>query len=136
MGSRAGRVFGRLTYLDTHIVVWLYEGQLKRLSREAAREIDRAASLLISPAVELELVYLHRRSRVNASPDTMVNDLRARIGLVVCDLPFPLVSREAQALTWTEDVFDRLIVAQAAASRSKLISADRLINEHYPHVVW
>ena len=55
---------------------------------------------------------------------------------MVCDLPFPLVSREAQALTWTEDVFDRLIVAQAAASRSKLISADRLINEHYPQVVW
>ena len=93
MGSRAKRAFGRLTYLDTHIVVWLYEGQLKRLSREAAREIDRAASLLISPAVELELAYLHRRSRIKASPDTMVNDLRARIGLVVCDLPFPQVSR-------------------------------------------
>ena len=125
-----------MTYLDTHIVVWLYEGQLKRLSREAAREIDRAAALLVSPAVELELVYLHRRSSVKASADAIINDLRARIGLGVCDLPFPLVSREAQALTWTEDVFDRLIVAQAAASRSKLISADRLINEHYPHVVW
>ncbi len=125
-----------MTYLDTHIVVWLYEGQLKRLSREAAREIDRAASLLISPAVELELTYLHRRSRVKASPDAVVSDLRARIGLGVCDMPFPLVSREAQALTWTDDVFDRLIVAQAAASRSKLISADRLVNEHYSQVVW
>lgn len=125
-----------MTYLDTHIVVWLYEGQLKRLSQEAAREIDRAPSLLVSPAVELELTYLHRRSRVKATSDAMINDLRARIGLTVCDLPFPLVSREAQSLTWTEDVFDRLIVAQAAASRSKLISADGLIRERYPLTIW
>ncbi|MBY0504801.1 MAG: PIN domain-containing protein [Bryobacteraceae bacterium] len=125
-----------MTYLDTHIVVWLYEGQLKRLSREAAREIDRAASLLISPAVELELSYLYRRNRVKATPDAIVSDLRARIGLAVCDLPFPLVSREAQSLTWTDDLFDRLIVAQASATRSPLVTADGQIKDHYPLVIW
>ena len=124
-----------MTYLDTHVVVWLYDGSANRVSKEAAREIDRAASLLVSPAVELELEYLHRRSRT-AAPDTILNDLRARIGLGVCDMPFPLVVHEARSLSWTEDVFDRLIVAQAAASRSPLISADHRILEHYPLAIW
>ncbi len=124
-----------MTYLDTHVVMWLYEGSTKRISREASREIDRASSLLISPAVELELEYLHRRSRT-AEPDAILDDLRARIGLSVCDLPFPLVVREARGVGWTEDVFDRLIVAQAAASRSNLVSADHRILGHYALAIW
>jgi PIN domain nuclease of toxin-antitoxin system len=124
-----------VTYLDTHIVVWLYQGSVKRLSQEAAREIDRANSLLISPAVELELEYLHRRSRTDAA-ETILNDLRARIGLGICDLPFPLIAREARSVAWTEDVFDRLIVAQATATRSRLVTADHLILKRYPLAVW
>lgn len=126
-----------MTYLDTHIVVWLYAGDIKRLTRAAAREIDRgAASLLVSPAVELELDYLYRRQRITVSASTVLEDLRARIGLAVCDIPFPLVTKEALAIRWTDDVFDKLIVAQAAATRSALITADSRIIEHYPHVLW
>jgi len=125
-----------VTYLDTHIVAWLFAGQVKKLSREAAREIDKVDSLLISPAVELELAYLHRRNRITAEPAKMLSSLRARIGLALCDLPFPLVSHEAVALTWTDDVFDRLIVAQAAATQSRLITADTEILQHYRHAIW
>ena len=125
-----------MTYLDTHIVVWLFEGRVKKLSREAAREIDKADALLVSPAVELELQYLFRRKRIPADATTILSDLRARIGLGLCDLPFPLVSHQALALEWTEDVFDRLIVAQAAAAKSRLITADALILQHYPKAIW
>lgn len=125
-----------MTYLDTHVVVWLYQGKVKRLSREAARVIDKADQLLISPIVELELVYLHKRGKFSVRPQDMVADLRARIGLAVCDLPFPLVAHEAMSISWTEDVFDRLIVAQAAATRSVLLSSDGRIQENYEHAVW
>lgn len=125
-----------MTYLDTHVVVWLYAGRTKRLSQTAAKEIDRASSLLISPAVELELDYLHRRQRVGVPAAEILDDLRARIGLRICDIPFPLVTREALSVGWTEDVFDRLIVSQAAATVSPLITADTRIIEHYAHAIW
>jgi PIN domain nuclease of toxin-antitoxin system len=123
-------------YLDTHVVVWLYYGRRKRLSREASRCIERAQRLLISPAVELELEYLFRRSRISHGPGEILSDLRARIGLSLCDLPFALVSHQAVSLTWTDDVFDRLIVAQAAATEAPLLTADTVIGERYAQAVW
>lgn len=125
-----------MTYLDTHIVAWLFGGHLRKLSREAAREIDKADTLLISPVVELELAYLHRRERLKEDPATILGSLRARIGLNLCDLPFAMVSHEAVALTWTEDPFDRLITAQAAATRSRLVTSDTTILTHYLHAIW
>jgi PIN domain nuclease of toxin-antitoxin system len=56
--------------------------------------------------------------------------------LTICDLPFAAVTHEALGFDWTEDVFDRLIVAQATVRRSKLVSADEKILDHYPHAVW
>lgn len=125
-----------MTYLDTHIAVWLYEGKVKRLSQSAAREIDRAGSLLVSPMVELELEYLNRTGKLNLKPSVILEDLRARIGLAICDIPFPLVTREALSIGWTTDVFDLLIVAQASATRSHLVSADSKIIENYTLTVW
>ena len=90
-----------MTYLDTHVVAWLHAGHIRKLSREAARVIDKADALLISPAVELELEYLHHRGRVSASATAILTDLRARIGLGLCDLPFALVTHEASGIRWT-----------------------------------
>ncbi len=36
----------------------------------------------------------------------------------------------------TDDVFDRLIVAQAMVRNSKLVSADEVILEKYSQAVW
>ncbi len=123
-----------LVYLDTHIVVWLYEGRIKRLSQEARRNIERAGTLLVSPMVELELSYLFRRGKVSSAH--VIRDLAGRIGLGVCDLPFSAVTNEALQISWTEDVFDRLIVAQAMVRNSKLVSADEVILERYAEAIW
>ncbi len=123
-----------LTYLDTHVVVWLYEGRMKRLSQEARRSIERSDTLLVSPMVELELNYLFRRGRVSSAD--VLRDLAGRIGLGVCDLPFSAVTNEALQIGWTEDVFDRIIVAQAMVRNSKLVSADEVILVKYSQAVW
>ena len=125
-----------MTYLDTHVVIWLYEGKVSQLGRDAARLITQSESLLISPTVELELAYLYNRGIVTVRAADIIADLRARIGLTTCDLPFPLVVHEAASISWTRDVFDRLIVAQASATNSALISSDSMVQRHYPHVVW
>ncbi|HPQ42427.1 MAG TPA: PIN domain-containing protein [bacterium] len=44
-------------FLDTHVVVWLYEGRTE-LFTDAARNAIDANDLAISPMVLLELAYL------------------------------------------------------------------------------
>jgi len=123
-----------LIYLDTHVVVWLYEGRIKKLSLEARRAIERAEILLVSPMLELELHYLVERGRVTSAD--ILKDLNGRIGLRICDLPFAAVTNEALGIGWTHDVFDRMIVAQAMVRNSKLVSSDELVLENYAQAVW
>ena len=123
-------------YLDTHVVVYLHAGLTESLSVKAKRQIE-SSDLLISPIVNLELDYLRRRNRIAASPRTILQDLGKSIGLAVCRLPFATVCEAATNIDWTNDPFDKLIVAQAAANRqAPLISADRVIRANYANCVW
>lgn len=51
-----------MTYLDTHVVVWLYGGEVAQLSKAARDQIDKD-DVLVSPAVVLELEYLRQHYR-------------------------------------------------------------------------
>ena len=122
-------------YLDTHVVLWLYEGLLKKLPKAARQSIDES-DLLISPIVRLELQYLHEIKRSTKPASTILADLRAQIGLTACDLPFDQVVRKASEFTWTRDPFDRLIVAQSLCRNSRLLTKDRVIRKHTPLAFW
>jgi PIN domain nuclease of toxin-antitoxin system len=124
-----------MIYLDTHVVLWLYEGLLKKLPRAARKAIDEN-DLLISPIVRLELQYLHEIKRSTKPAGTILADLGAQIGVTVCDLPFDRVVREASELSWTRDPFDRLIVAQSLCRNSRLLTKDRGIRKHAPLAFW
>jgi PIN domain nuclease of toxin-antitoxin system len=124
-----------VTYLDTHIVVWLYEASLEKLSG-VAKERLRSDSLLISPAVILELELLHEIHRLTRTSRTIVDSLSADIGLSVCELPFPEVVESAVHQKWVRDPFDRLIVAHANANEAPLITKDETIRRHYRQAVW
>jgi len=122
-------------YLDTHVAAWLFAGEEKRLSRTARLAIE-AHDLLLSPAALLELEYLYETKRTTTPAAAVVEDLAGRIGLRVCDLPFPDVARAALAQRWTRDAFDRLIVGQAAMRATGLLTKDRTIRRHYSAAVW
>lgn len=124
-----------VAYLDTHVVAWLFAGDVARLSA-AARAAIEAHDLRLSPAVLLELQYLYETKRVTDTADTVVDDLRNRVTLQVCDLPFPDVARHALTLSWTRDPFDRLIVAQAAVRDAVLVTKDRFLRKHYGRALW
>lgn len=123
-------------YLDTHILVWLYQDGVTRLTSQATQAIETAEQLLISPMVELELTYLHEISRINCTAFTILDGLRRDIGLETCPQPFAAVIGTALKLDWTRDPFDRIIVAQAAHRESPLLSADQNIIKHYAAAVW
>ena len=66
----------------------------------------------------------------------MFGDLEAKIGLKICNQKFIDVATEALRHSWTRDMFDRLIVAQAAVTKSHLITKDEFIRQHYTRAVW
>ncbi len=124
-----------MTYLDTHVAVWLYAGLPERFSSAVLAEIE-SAELRISPAVLLEIRLLQEIGRIEAGPDDVLPVLQRDMGLTVCPIPFHDVVRAAFAESWTRDPFDRLIVSQAKAGKGKLISRDREIRSAYSRVLW
>ncbi len=122
-------------YLDTHVALWLYAGETGRISKRAATVINREL-MLASPIVLLELEYLREVGRLAATPQAIVAELKRRVGLAIQNRPFEAVAEQALDLDWTRDVFDRLIVAQAALDGAALVTTDRTIRKHYPKAVW
>ena len=124
-----------VTYLDTHVVIWLFGGQRHRLSSAAIEQIQDE-DLLVSPAVVLELQLLHEIKRLRAVAFKVIERLSSEIGLAVCRLPFPSVLEHAIEQSWTRDPFDRLIVAQANANDAALVTKDAEIRGHYKRSIW
>ena len=122
-------------YLDTHVALWLYAGETARISRRAAGVINREP-MFASPIVLLELEYLREIGRVTVTPHAVISELKRRVGLAIQNRPLEAVAEQALDLDWTRDVFDRLIVAQAALDGAALVTTDRTIRKHYPNSVW
>ncbi|HEX4594039.1 MAG TPA: type II toxin-antitoxin system VapC family toxin [Bryobacteraceae bacterium] len=125
-----------MTYLDTHVVVWLYDGKVGKLSKVAAEQIQNDRELLVSPAVMLELQFLHDIQRLNRTALTIVTALVKEIGLRICEQSFIAVIESALDQKWVRDPFDRLIVAQAIANEAPLVTKDEKIRRHYRRAIW
>ena len=124
-----------LIHLDTHVIVWLFAGDLDRLS-DAARQWIERASLVISPMVELELQYLHEIGRTSRPGREVVADLATRLGLTRSTASFADIAERAASLAWTRDPFDRIIVASALADGCPLLTKDDNIRQHFTAAVW
>lgn len=123
-------------YLDTHVVVWLCENKVARLSAPALDAINDH-DLLISPAVLIELNFLHQIGRIVRNPLDLARQLRVQLGVQVCNHSFADMAETALYENWTRDPFDLLIVAHAKANHySPLITQDQKIRQHYPKAVW
>ena len=124
-----------MIHLDTHVVVWLYAGDLRRFSPAARRRLDRE-DLRISPMVALEVQYLHEVGRISEKADVVLSDLGRKLGLAQAEGDFSAVAAAAIDLGWTRDPFDRLIVAHAALSGATLLTKDRPIRRHFRQALW
>ena len=124
-----------MIYLDTHVVVWLYAGEVERFG-DVVSQLINSHDLLISPIVRLELQYLYEIQRLKDDAQLIIADLSNRIGLRVCDKDFNAVVHEATAVSWTRDPFDRLIVANASLNKAILVSKDQNILANYSLARW
>lgn len=124
-----------LTYLDTHVAVWLYAGQIERFGPKVRKRLENGV-LRVSPMVLLELQYLYEIGRIN-KPNADVHDYLAKtLGLSLGDVSFSDIAIAASELSWTRDPFDRLITAEAQCTSSELITADQTIKANYPMTLW
>ena len=124
-----------LIHLDTHVVLWLYSGETRLLSKKACELIEES-TLCISPIVELELEYLKEIKRITVAPEKILKALKMEIGLSFCSHSFEIVVTEACNLKWTRDPFDRIITASASINNITLITKDFTILENYKYAVW
>lgn len=121
--------------LDTHVVVWLHAGEIKKLPPAISRRLD-SENAVISPMVKLELEYLLEAGKIRLGADEILSDLATDIGLTLCDYAFPSIIQEALRLTWTRDPFDRIIVAHALSAGYQLITKDRNILKNCSVALW
>ena len=123
-------------YLDTHVVVWLFAGEVEKLSSRVV-EIIEDRELLISPMVSLELRFLYEIGRLRYDRKEVLSSLERTVDLRVDDISFAVLTEESAAQDWTRDPFDRMIVAHAKCSdNATLLSRDGKILEHYDRAVW
>ncbi len=121
--------------LDTHVMVWLYQDPQGLVPPKTLRRLD-ADQLVLSPFVRLELQYLTEVGKVKVGAETIVDELAAKLEMVLSDPPSAHVCAVASTLSWTRDPFDRLISAQATATEMPLVTKDRVIRENLPLAWW
>jgi PIN domain nuclease of toxin-antitoxin system len=125
-----------ISYLDTHIVVFLHAGEVGRISARAQTQIEHT-DLLISPMVLLELEMLYDKGTLKYPSGHILADLTQQIGLSVCQLAFAQVVRSATTIKWTREPGDLLIVAHAMANNSApLVTKDKCIRSRYNNAIW
>ena len=123
-------------YLDTHVLIWLYDQGVTRFTDLAIECLEAAQELLISPIVLLEIEYLYEIGRITQPSSVITHYLFEHLALSVCSKPFHQVVAKALEVKWTRDPFDRLITAQANLDQDPLLTKDPTIQHHYPHAVW
>jgi len=124
-----------MIFLDTHVAVWLFSGYVNKLSIAVVDQIENN-DLFISQMVKLELQYLFEIKRITATPAAIINSLNAAIDLKVSLMKTELVFDKAIEYSWTRDVFDRLITAEADISNVVLITKDTMIRSNYNQALW
>lgn len=116
-------------HLDTHIVLWLHDVKLERLSSRQ-KDLIESCDLCISEFVRFELQYLHEIGRIRIAPDRIIANLAAHAEVIISTCALKVLINEAMKLHWTRDPFDRLIVANAQAEKAALITHDEVILKH------
>lgn len=121
--------------LDTHVLIWLYEGEPRKLS-PAARDAIENRVCRYAPMVRLELQFMFEIGRNDADASSVLNVIKDQYNIEESRCDFVRVVDAALPITWTRDPFDRLITAHAIATGARLVTRDRLIRQHCPNALW
>jgi PIN domain nuclease of toxin-antitoxin system len=122
--------------LDTHVWVWMAEGDARRIGRRTRQLLARAESrglVRLSPVSVFEVTALHTLGRLRLAMPIeswvrqALDAAAIKIAPVSVDVAVDAgtISREALA-----DPFDRLLVATARNGRGAIVTADARILDY------
>lgn len=117
--------------LDTHAILWWKAGS-DRLSAAAARRIDAASHVLISPISCWEIAMLLRKERIalDRPVQRWISDLLGADGVEAAELTAAIAVAAGELDDLHGDPADRILVATAATARCPLVTKDRLIHDY------
>lgn len=122
-----------IVFLDTQVVVWLFEGR-KVFSNRAIKLMNQS-DLRISPIVRLELQMLHQINLID-HPFIILSSLKGDFYFAEEKVDFSQLITQSLNINFTEDPFDRLLVAHAQLLNRKLVTKDSDILENCNNGVW
>jgi PIN domain nuclease of toxin-antitoxin system len=123
---------------DTHAVVWHLTAPRKLgvAARRALAAADEGRWLCCVPAIALvEIALLKERGRIGIGVDAVLRALGAHPGFAVLALDGEQ-AEEFASLVGVKDPMDRLVLAAARATRSRLVSSDDVHDGHGVERVW
>ncbi len=123
----------KIVFLDTHAVVWLYEG-IKVFSKKSL-DLMNQSDLRMSPMLRLELQMLHQLNRID-HPYDILSSLKRDFYFDEEQVDFSKLITQSLSINFTRDPFDRLIVGHAKLANQKLITKDQDILENFDGAVW
>lgn len=120
--------------LDTHILVWLANGD-KRLSKTALEAIiDPDNALFLSAVNAWEYADLEQRGRFNGSGP--LQPLIETLDIQTLDLPASIWTTVGALPNIHRDPIDRMMIAHAMSLELRLISADRNVRKYPVSTIW
>jgi PIN domain nuclease of toxin-antitoxin system len=110
--------------LDTHIWIWLLQSP-ERLGPRTRQELgNKANELWVSPVNTWEALMLHRKKRVELSPDFLAWLRQSAPGFLQAPFTHEIVLA-AELLDMHADPADRFLAATAQVLDLTLVSADQ-----------
>ena len=123
---------------DTHALVWhLTEpNRLGRSARRALIEADAGRRICYVPAITLvEIWLLSQRGKLRIGPAQVVDALADHPGYSVLALDVEQ-AMEFGSLIGVRDPMDRLVLAAARVTRSRLVSTDPALEGYGVERIW
>lgn len=122
-------------FLDTHVLIWLYQRDATKFSRES-REVLDSGKLFIPAISFLEIQFLKEIKRITFTPNRLFDELQLDLSINYTETDVMLLSKKAVEIDWTRDPFDRLIVAEVILHNAKLMTKDAEILSNFPDAIW
>jgi PIN domain nuclease of toxin-antitoxin system len=124
--------------LDTHVLIWLVEGDknLSTVARSAIEDEDNSLYLSIASLWEITIKLSLGKLDLQLSVDEMVESFLIPGGIQILQIETSHLSILRDLPLYHRDPFDRLIIAQAKSEKMTLISADGVFDKYGVDLLW
>jgi PIN domain nuclease of toxin-antitoxin system len=124
--------------LDTHVLIWLVEGDknLSAVARSAIEDEGNSLYLSIVSLWEITIKLSLGKLDLQLSVDEMVESFLIPGGIEILQIETSHLSILRDLPLYHRDPFDRLIIAQAKSEQMMLVSADGVFERYGVDLLW